>query len=198
MLWTQATVVNNICCHKQRKPIIALSVICRHVSNVWQCSEWRCTAPPNIADMQLTQHDHDEEGGGEPHVGHHQTIARVRQQQGDWTVGGDWSLDCGLRGRLFRGDWRRLRMRGRQDPRLVAAPPPRTLGTYLNLLMAARLSVKIVAFRHTGTIISCVIPSWENCSTKRGKLTAKIIFHNFAQEKNYLRLFEYIFPQVAK
>ena len=45
------------------------------------------------------------------------------------------------------------------DPRLVAAPPPRTPGTYLNLLMAARLSVKSVAFRLTGTIILCVIPS---------------------------------------
>ena len=168
MLWTQATVVNNSCCHKQRKPIIALSVICRHVSNVWQCLEWRCTAPSNIADMQLTQHDHDEEGGGEPHVGHHQTIARVRQQQGDCgncelEHCGDWSLNCGWRGRLFRGDWRRLRMRGRQTRGWWRPRLPRTPGTYLNLLMAARLSVKSVAFRHTGTIISCVIPSWENC-----------------------------------
>ena len=151
--------------------------------------------------MQLTQHDNDEEGGGEPHVGHHQTIARVRQQQGDCgncelEHCGDWSLNCGWR--LFRGDWRRLRMRGRQTRGWWRPRLPRTPGTYLNLLMAARLSVKSVAFRLTGTIILCVIPSWENCQTRRGKLTAKIIFHDFAQEKNYLRLFEYIFPQVAK
>ena len=106
-------------------------------------------------------------------------------QSGDWTVGGDWSLNCGWRGRLFRGDWRRLRMRGRQTRGWWRPRLPRTPGTYLNLLMAARLSVKSVAFRLTGTIILCVIPSWENCQTRRGKLTAKIIFHDFAQEKNY-------------
>ena len=77
----------------------------------------------------------------------------------------EWRLNCGWRLKLEL--WvetvpRRLEETEDErtpDPRLVAAPPPRTLGTYLNLLMAARLSVKSVAFRHTGTIISCVIPS---------------------------------------
>ena len=110
--------------------------------------------------------------------------------------GGDWILNCGWR--LFYGDWRRQRTRGRQTRGWWRPRLPRTPGTYLNLLMAARLAVKSVAFRLTGTIILCVIRSCENCSTRRGKLTAKIIFHDFAQEKNYLRLFEYIFPQVAK
>ena len=164
MLWTQATVVNNSCCHKQRKPIIALSVICRHVSNVWHCPECRkpslhrqtsliCSLPSTttmrreeVSRMLDIIRPLPELGSNKETELWVETVA--------WTVGGggDCSAETG-------GDW------GWEDARPAAGggPASATPGTYLNLLMAARLSVKSVAFRHTGTIISCVIPSWENC-----------------------------------
>ena len=69
--------------------------------------------------MQLTQHDHDEEGGGEPHGGHHQTIARVETElwveTEAWTVGGDCSAETG-------GDW------GWEDARPAAGGGPASRG----------------------------------------------------------------------